>query len=99
MAQTVFQRWSDWLSQTVLLYSAPADDVLGSMVEMEWTVGPVDIEDGRNKEVVTRYSTDLASEGVFYTDSNGREFQRRVKDERPTWNWTNVSHVAGKYCH
>ena len=96
VVQTVFQRWNPWLSQTVRLYNNPSDDVQSSMVELEWTVGPVGIDDARSKEVVTKYTTDLASAGVFYTDSNGREYQRRVRNQRPTWNWTDVSPVAGE---
>ena len=34
------------------------------------------------KEVVLRYDTDVASGDVFYTDSNGRETVKRVRDKR-----------------
>ena len=94
LVQEVTQRWSSWLSQVVRLYVSGSQ---ADVVELEWTVGPVDIEDGRSKEVVTKYLTDLDSQGRFVTDSNGREFQPRVRDRRPTWNWTNVSPVAGNY--
>jgi len=67
------------------------------MVEFEWTVGPVDISDDLSKEVVTKYTTDINNHRTFYTDSNGREFQPRTRDSRPTWNWTNVAPVAGNY--
>ncbi|CAM9223956.1 unnamed protein product [Choristocarpus tenellus] len=37
------------------------------------------------KEVVSRFSVPgLASEGIFYTDSNGREFQQRVRGRVPS---------------
>jgi hypothetical protein len=94
LVQEVTQRWSDWLSQVVRLYVNGSDV---DLVEMEWTVGPIDIEDGRSKEVVTKYFTDINNQGHFSTDSNGREFQPRLRDHRPTWNWTNVSPVAGNY--
>jgi hypothetical protein len=94
---SVVQRWNEWLQQTWRLYTAEGvDDVQGGQVEVEWTVGPIAIDDGRSKEVVAKYTTDLHSDGVLFTDSNGREYQRRVKDHRPTWNWTNVSPVAGQ---
>ena len=96
LVQEVTQRWTDWLSQVVRLYTA-GNTTTSDMVEFEWTVGPVDISDDRSKEVVTKYFTDVDSRGSFATDSNGREFQPRVRDERPTWNWTNVAPVAGNY--
>lgn len=50
------------------------------------------------KEVVSRFRAPaLASEGVFYTDANGREFQRRVRNGRPTWDLNVTQPVAGNY--
>ena len=50
------------------------------------------------QEVIARYSfPSLASGAVFYTDSNGRDWQRRVRDQRPTWNLTLTSPVAANY--
>jgi hypothetical protein len=54
-------------------------------VEVEYSVGPIPIDDGRGKEIVTKYSTPIKSNSTFYTDSNGREFQQRRRDSRPTW--------------
>lgn len=34
-----------------------------------------DTEDGMGKEVISRFSTDIASDGIMYTDSNGRDMQ------------------------
>lgn len=34
--------------------------------------------DGMGKEVITKYSTGLQTNGVFYTDANGREILKRV---------------------
>jgi hypothetical protein len=66
-------------------------------MELEYTVGPVPIDDGRGKEIVMRYSADIASEGTFFTDSNGREFQRRQRNQRPTWDLSVYEPVAGNY--
>ena len=93
----VTQRWTSWLSQVIRLYSSAANSTTADAVEFEWTVGPVDVSDGLSKEVVTRYDTDIANDGAFATDSNGREFQPRVRNQRPTWNWTNVAPVSGNY--
>ena len=57
----------------------------------------MDFSDGNSKEVVTRYTTSIASRGVSYTDSNGREFMRRERDARPSWNYTVVAPVSGNY--
>ena len=91
--QMVVQRWNDWLVQVVRLWA----DALLPSVEMEWTVGPVEIDDGVSREVVTRYTTDIANDGNFYTDSNGREFQHRQYNKRQSYNWTVVSPIAANY--
>ena len=100
LVQQVVQRWNSWLSQTVRLTQLPSTssaDAVTAMVEMEWVVGPVEFRDLKSKEVVTRYTTDVSSAGVSYTDSNGREFQRRQRDARPSWNYTVVAPVSGNY--
>lgn len=67
------------------------------MVEVEWTVGPIPVDDNTGKEVIVRFDTDIASHSKFYTDANGREVLERVKDYRPTWNYSNVETVSGNY--
>ena len=42
-------------------------------------VGPIPIEDGIGKEVATQITTTMETNKTFYTDSNGRDFIRRVK--------------------
>lgn len=71
--------------------------VSSPLVEVEWTIGQVPMWDGIGKDVVVRYTTGLDSEDVFYTDSNGREMLRRVRNERPTWKWDATEPVAGNY--
>ncbi|KAL3162416.1 hypothetical protein ABBQ32_010087 [Trebouxia sp. C0010 RCD-2024] len=66
-------------------------------VEVEWTVGPIPIEDKRGKEVVLRYSSSLDSGATFYTDANGREYLKRVRNFRPAWNLTVTEPEAGNY--
>lgn len=65
--------------------------------EFEWMVGGIPIDDHRGKEVVSRFSTGIDSKGQFYTDSNGRETLRRIRNQRPTWNATITEPVAGNY--
>ena len=85
------QTFAPWLLQRVRLVNG------SRAIEMEYTVGPIPIGDGQGKEIVTRYSTGLASNGTWYTDSNGREWQKRVRNFRPTWTWQPTQPVAGNY--
>ena len=66
-------------------------------VEIEYHIGPIPIDDNRGKEIVTRYSAPIGSNGEFFTDSNGREFQKRKRNIRPTWNLDVFEPVAGNY--
>ncbi|KAF0702194.1 hypothetical protein AaE_016066 [Aphanomyces astaci] len=51
-------------------------------------VGPIPIDDDQGKEVILRFDTSIQSEKTWYTDSNGLEFVKRVRDYRETWNLT-----------
>lgn len=48
-------------------------------------------------EIISRFTTDLETNGIFYTDSNGRQLLRRFRDGRLTYNYTNDEPVAGNY--
>ncbi|KAK1746267.1 lysosomal alpha-mannosidase [Skeletonema marinoi] len=63
-----------WIKQIARLL--PGKD----FVEIEYIVGPVPIDDG-GKEVVSKWTTSIASDGQFFTDSNGREFQKRKRGD------------------
>jgi len=63
-----------WIKQIARLL--PGKD----FVEIEYVVGPVPIDDG-GKEVVSKWTTSIASDGHFFTDSNGREFQDRKRGD------------------
>ncbi|DBB01101.1 hypothetical protein WJX77_006941 [Trebouxia sp. C0004] len=87
----VHQVFSDYTSAVIRVW----DKALH--VEVEWTVGPIPIHDKKGKEVVLRYASSLRSGATFYTDSNGREYLKRVRDFRPTWNLTITEPVSGNY--
>uniref|UniRef100_A0A671TYK4 Alpha-mannosidase n=1 Tax=Sparus aurata TaxID=8175 RepID=A0A671TYK4_SPAAU len=89
--QEVRQWFSPWVSQVVRLY---ADS---RALELEWTVGPVPIDDDLGKEVITRLDTSIQTAQYFYTDSNGREVLQRKTDFRPTWNLKQSEPIAGNY--
>ena len=48
-------------------------------------------------QVISRISTSISSQSTFYTDSNGREFVKRVRNYRPSWNFTTTEITAGNY--
>ncbi|XP_015271310.1 PREDICTED: lysosomal alpha-mannosidase [Gekko japonicus] len=91
VVQEVYQNFSSWCSQVVRLYAGQP------YVELEWTVGPIPIRDGLGKEIISRFSTNLQTDGRFYTDSNGREILERRRDYRATWNLSQTEPVAGNY--
>jgi lysosomal alpha-mannosidase len=54
--------------------------------------------DGHGREVTVNWKCyDIKNNGVFYTDSNGLEMQRRVLNYRPSWNYSSYEKVAGNY--
>jgi hypothetical protein len=66
-------------------------------IEVEYTVGPIPIEDDRGKEIVMRLSTPIKNEDTFFTDSNAREFIMRRRNYRPSWVLDVFEPVAGNY--
>nr|XP_051691757.1 lysosomal alpha-mannosidase [Oryctolagus cuniculus] len=91
LVQEVHQNFSAWCSQVVRLYCGQRH------LELEWTVGPIPVDDKWGKEVISRFDTPLDTKGYFYTDSNGREILKRRRNYRPTWNLTQTEPVAGNY--
>ena len=54
--------------------------------ELETFLDSISIADGFGKEVVIEFKVkDIDNNGTFYTDSNGMEMQKRVRNFRPTW--------------
>ncbi len=68
------------MRRAMRMYDLPNADI-----EFEWTMKPVPIDDNVGKEIVSIFSSNMTTKGTFYTDSNGREFQRRELNYRPTW--------------
>ncbi|KAL4717575.1 hypothetical protein ACJJTC_000724, partial [Scirpophaga incertulas] len=88
IVQEIHCRFSSWASIALRLYKD------NPVLELDWLVGPVPIEDGLGKEVMIKYSTDLDNEGVFYTDSNGRQTMKRIRNTRATFNPVNKDPLA-----
>lgn len=68
----VFLDKSSHIAQRYRLYNSLP------FVEITTTVGPIDVSDGYGKEVIVRYTSDMQSGGLLYTDSHGLEFAERV---------------------
>ncbi|KAL8557846.1 hypothetical protein ACS0TY_005083 [Phlomoides rotata] len=60
-------------------------------------VGPIPIIDGIGKEVATQITTNLDTNKTFYTDSNGRDFIKRICDYRSDWALELNKPAAGNY--
>eukprot|EP01124_Arcella_intermedia_P030595 TRINITY_DN6729_c0_g1_i1.p1 TRINITY_DN6729_c0_g1~~TRINITY_DN6729_c0_g1_i1.p1 ORF type:complete len:980 (+),score=171.65 TRINITY_DN6729_c0_g1_i1:417-2942(+) len=80
-----------WLAQTIKLTGE------NDFLEVEYQVGSIPINDGIGKELITRYSTDLNTNSLYWTDSNGREYQERKRNYRPTWPLQVNEPVSGNY--
>jgi lysosomal alpha-mannosidase len=53
--------------------------------------------DDVGKEIISRFSSDFVSHGLFYTDSNGREILERKRNFRPTWSVNIKEPVSANY--
>ncbi|XP_054710202.1 lysosomal alpha-mannosidase-like isoform X2 [Uloborus diversus] len=91
VVQEINQVFTPWLSQSIRLYNQ------SKHVEFKWIVGPIPVQDQIGKEIITRFDTNLQSQGFFYTDSNGREILQRQRNHRQTWNLNVTEPVSGNY--
>ncbi|KAL6143040.1 hypothetical protein ACLB2K_053739 [Fragaria x ananassa] len=87
----VHQQINSWIHQVTRLHKEKEH------VEVEFIVGPIPINDGIGKEVVTQLNTTMATNKTFYTDSNGRDFIKRIRDYRTDWDFKVNQPVAGNY--
>lgn len=76
LVKEVHQHVNEWISQVIRLYEGV------NRVEFEWMVGPIPLDGDVGGEIVTNFQSGIASRGIFYTDSNGRELIKREKDKR-----------------
>ena len=94
LVEEVHQVFNPWISQVVRVYQHV------DYVEFDWIVGPIPIDNwffDPGQEVVSRFESDLVTNGTFFTDSNGRETLRRVRHHRPTWDLETTEPVASNY--
>ncbi|XP_039159660.1 alpha-mannosidase [Eucalyptus grandis] len=91
LVDEVHQQFSSWIYQVTRLYKDK------EQADVEFTIGPIPTDDGVGKEVITQMTANMATEKTFYTDSNGRDFIKRVRDYRSDWSLTVTQPVAGNY--
>ncbi|KAK7395992.1 hypothetical protein VNO78_16657 [Psophocarpus tetragonolobus] len=87
----VHQQINPWIYQITRLYKGKEH------VEVEFIVGPIPVEDGIGKEVSAQISTTMETNKTFYTDSNGRDFIKRIRDYRTDWDLEVNQPAAGNY--
>lgn len=87
----VHQVFNEYISQVVRIYKTE------KVVEFEWLVGPIPVDDSIGKEIVSRFYTEIDSAGTFETDTNGRETLKRVRNFRKEFTLTLEELVAGNY--
>ncbi|KAF5762439.1 putative alpha-mannosidase [Helianthus annuus] len=91
LVEEVHQQFNPWIYQVTRLYKDKEH------AEFEFTIGPIPTDDGVAKEVITRITADMVTDKLFYTDSNGRDFLKRVRDYREDWPLEVTQPVAGNY--
>ncbi|XP_055923554.1 lysosomal alpha-mannosidase-like [Eupeodes corollae] len=91
LVQEVHQIFNDWISQVIRIYNNT------NRVEFEWLIGPIPIDDKVGKEVITKFTSPINSKGVFYTDSNGRDMMKRIRNHREKFTANLTERVSGNY--
>ncbi|GMI86351.1 hypothetical protein like AT5G66150 [Hibiscus trionum] len=91
LVDEVYQQFNEWIYQVTRLYKDKEH------AEIEFTIGPIPMDDGVGKEIITQLTANMVTNKVFHTDSNGRDFLTRVRDFREDWNLTVTQPVAGNY--
>ncbi|KAK6797985.1 hypothetical protein RDI58_005687 [Solanum bulbocastanum] len=91
LVDEIHQQFNSWISQVIRIYKHKEH------AELEFTIGPIPTKDSVGKEVITKMTANMATDKVFYTDSNGRDFLKRVRDYRANWDLQVTQPVAGNY--
>ncbi|XP_050306367.1 lysosomal alpha-mannosidase-like [Anthonomus grandis grandis] len=72
-------------------------NIIDNNVEFSYVIGPLPHDGPNGLEVVSKYTTDLQTNGTFYTDSNGRQMLKRVRNYRPAWEIQLEEPESGNY--
>ncbi|KAI5069723.1 hypothetical protein GOP47_0016024 [Adiantum capillus-veneris] len=91
LVHEVWQEFAPWIYQVNRLYKGK------DYAELEYVIGAIPIEDDVGKDVIIRFTSSVGSDTSFYTDSNGRDFIKRIRDYRTDWKLEVNEPVAGNY--
>ncbi|XP_057481162.1 alpha-mannosidase At3g26720 [Actinidia eriantha] len=91
LVDEVHQQLNPWIYQITRIYKGKEH------AEVEFNIGPIPVDDGVGKEIITKITTDMVTNKTFYTDSNGRDFIKRVRDYREDWDLQVHQPVSGNY--
>ncbi|CAN6485588.1 unnamed protein product [Victoria cruziana] len=91
IVEEVHQEFNTWTSQITKIYKDKEH------AEVEFIIGPVPVDDQVGKEIATELTTSMITNKTFYTDSNGRDFIKRIRDYRADWDLEVNQPVAGNY--
>ncbi|GFS34385.1 glycosyl hydrolase family 38 protein [Actinidia rufa] len=92
LVDEVHQQLNPWIYQVITrIYKGKEH------AEVEFNIGPIPVDDGVGKEIITKITTDMVTNKTFYTDSNGRDFIERVRDYREDWDLQVHQPVSGNY--
>ncbi|KAK1369859.1 Alpha-mannosidase [Heracleum sosnowskyi] len=91
MVDEIHQQINAWIYQVTRVYKG------AEHAEVEYNIGPIPVDDKVGKEITAQISTALKTNRTFYTDSNGKDFIRRVRDYREDWDLQVNQPIAGNY--
>lgn len=108
VVEEVHQVFSPWCSQVIRIYRhsdyiefhwlvGPIPihtDINNSNGQNNGAYNPI-TDNGR--EIISLYETDMKTNGTFFTDSNGRETIRRIRDHRSDYRLFTSEHTASNY--
>lgn len=109
VVEEVHQVFSSWCSQVIRIYKhsdyiefhwlvgpIPIQADLNSP-NMQQQNGAYGLISDNGREIVSLYETDMKTNGTFFTDSNGRETIRRLRDHRSDYRLFTSEHTASNY--
>ncbi|KAF7801853.1 alpha-mannosidase [Senna tora] len=96
----IHQHLNPWISQITRIFKgkehAEVEFTVGYLLLLI-NIGPIPVDDGIGKEIITQITTTMKTNRTFYTDSNGRDFIKRIRDFRTDWDLQVNQPIAGNY--
>ena len=91
-------RAAPWAHFALRLWNEPSEAARAQRhVEVDYTVGPLPQTGNAGSSITLRLDTGVDSGGVWWTDAQGWQMQRRQRNARETWDWNATEAVAGNF--